>query len=467
MTALLLEQRVKVPCDITIFEADARVGGKLLTGSFSAAPIKYEAGVAELYDYSRSGPDPLREMVAEFGFTVTPMDGQTVVMEDRILKTPPDLRREFGDSAYQAWRQFDGFARKAISPAEYYESDWKEDNKDPLSRQKFRELLAKVEDENARRYIEVLVHSDLATEPHRTNAMYGLQNYLMNEHEYMRLYSIDGGIESLPRAIAARISARILLNHRVTRVEKIPNDIYRISFRHQGEARSEDFDYVVVALPNNWIPAITWAGPVLAEAMHRHHEFYDYPGHYLRISVLFEKPFWRGQIAESYFMLDTFGGCCVYDEGMRSPAGNYGVLSWLLAGDAALSMSNYDDASLVEAAFDSLPRSLRDGRRYFIEGKVHRWVGTVNGLPGGFPAREPDSRHVPEPEHHPDLFVVGDYLFDSTVNGVLDSADVVAEWIREDIEESVAEASLVVTAGDGEQPESREPEVRVPRTDAS
>ena len=38
--------------------------------------------------------------------------------------------------------------------------------------------------------------------------------------------------------------------------------------------------------------------------------------------------------------------------------------------------------------------------------------------------------------HHPDLFVVGDYLFDSTINGVLDSADVVAEWILEEIEDS-------------------------------
>src|SRR5262249_36321877 len=73
---------------------------------------------------------------------------------------------------------------------------------------------------------------------------------------------------------------------------------------------------------------------------------------------------------------------------------------------------------------------------WFLEGRVHRWVGTVNGLPGGRPAREPDSRHLPEPTQHSGLFVVGDYLFDSTLNGVLDSADVVAEWIMEEIEET-------------------------------
>ena len=167
----------------------------------------------------------------------------------------------------------------------------------------------------------------------------------------------------------------------------------------------------------------------------------NYPAHYLRVSILFEKPFWREQIAGSYFMLDAFEGCCVYDQSPRNSAGSYGVLSWLLPGEAALSMSNYDDATLIEAVLESLPRSLRHGRQHFIEGCVFRWVGTVTGLPGGFPARDPDLRHQPEPEHHEKLFVVGDYLFDATLNGILDSADVVAELILEYTEKNVATAS--------------------------
>jgi hypothetical protein len=100
-----------------------------------------------------------------------------------------------------------------------------------------------------------------------------------------------------------------------------------------------------------------------------------------------------------------------------------------------LSFSNLDDAALIDEVIDSLPPALGDARKMLLEGRVHRWVGSVNGLPAGFPAREPDSRHVPEPENHPDLFVVGDYLFDSTLNGVMDSADTVAEWIVEEMED--------------------------------
>jgi len=435
LTAYLLRKNSHFPCEITIFEASDRLGGKIITNEFEAAPIRYEAGAAELYDYSALGHDPLRELIDELGLAVRPMKGRAIILDDHILRTPDDLLREFGENTFGAYQEFARTARAAISPTEYYESDWKADDDDPLSRQSFYESLAQVGDETARRYIEVMIHSDLATESHLTNARYGLQNFLMNEPEYMNLYTIVGGIESLPGALSEQISACILLNHRVVRVEKTPGATYAVSFRHGGETRSKEFDFVVTALPNDWIPSITWGGRLLADAMYRHHIHYEYPAHYLRVSVLFEKPFWRDLIDESWFVLDSFGGCCVYDESSRSAAGPYGVLGWLLAGDAAMSMSNLDNRALIGAVLDSLPPVLRHGRDYFIEGQVHRWVGAVNGLPGGVPVIEPELRHQPEPEQHPKIFVVGDYLFDSTLNGVLDSAELVVDWIIEELEE--------------------------------
>jgi hypothetical protein len=106
-----------------------------------------------------------------------------------------------------------------------------------------------------------------------------------------------------------------------------------------------------------------------------------------------------------------------------------------------------DDRTLVSRVLDSLPAPLRHGRELMIEAKVHRWIGAVNARPGGFPMKDIDARHVLDEKNFPLLFAVGDYLFDSTINGVLDSADVVAEWIFEEsvdeVPETIATASTV------------------------
>jgi protoporphyrinogen oxidase len=449
VTAYRLERGTDFPLAITLFEASNRVGGKIVTRRFDTAPVSYEAGVAELYDYSQLGPDPLRELVAELGLATSPLQGETVILGDRVLRTKAEARRVLGGPTSEALERFNRQARSLISPAEYYEQDWNRENHDPLACQSFHSLLARVPDEAARRYIEAVVHSDLATEPHLTSALYGLENYLVNEPDYLRLYTIDGGIESLPHELARRLASSIRLEHRVVRIERTPEGRYRVFTRHRGETTGADFDYVVVALPNDWLPGIEWGGAALAEAMHRHHTRYYYPGHYLRVSVLFDRPFWRDLIAESYFMPDALGGCCVYDESSRVRGHGFGVLGWLLAGDAALTMSNLDDTVLIERVLDSLPH----GRQWFREGQVHRWVGTVSGLPGGHPVREPRSCHRPEPAGHPRLFVVGDYLFDSTINGVLDSAELVTDWILEEIEAGVVGPAVpTAAAGNGSKP---------------
>jgi hypothetical protein len=143
-------------------------------------------------------------------------------------------------------------------------------------------------------------------------------------------------------------------------------------------------------------------------------------------------------------MTDAFGGCCVYDETARCADSTAGILGWLIGGEAALSFSNLRDDALIARAIDSLPECFKHGREMFIEGHVHRWVGAVNAMPGGFPLREPDSRHVPDPVENPRLFVVGDYLFDSTINGVLDSAECVADWITEETESAPVPANDAV-----------------------
>jgi protoporphyrinogen oxidase len=86
MTADLINRQYGDSCSVTVFEMASRPGGKLKTLFFSAARVPYESGVAELYDLSSTGPDPLRELVEELGLAVRPMKGQTMVLEDRVLR---------------------------------------------------------------------------------------------------------------------------------------------------------------------------------------------------------------------------------------------------------------------------------------------------------------------------------------------------------------------------------------------
>lgn len=429
MTAYSLQKIANCPIRLTLFEASARLGGKILTPHFQTAPIRYEAGAAEIYDYSAFEEDSLKDLIAELGLPIRPMGGPAVIINQRILANMDDIRERLGHEAHAALMHFDRIAKDRMTPREFYHSDYPDGDHRNEERHRFDSLLADVKDSSSRDYIENLIHSDLATEPHKTSVAYGLQNYLMNDPAYMELYGIDGGNERLPQELAARIDAEILLEHRVQSVARQGEHQMRITSDHQGKLREDDFDFVVLALPHSHLNSVTYSGQRLSAAMQQHHAYYDYPAHYLRITILFEKPFWRDAFNDSYWMLDRFGGCCLYDESSRDPGSTMGVLGWLLSGEGADSMSALTDEQLIAEALDSLPDFLQNGRQTFVEGRVHRWTGAVNAMPGGLVAQNLDKRHQPEPIEHAHLFVVGDYLFDSTLNGVLDSAEYVAAWL--------------------------------------
>ena len=78
--------------------------------------------------------------------------------------------------------------------------------------------------------------------------------------------------------------------------------------------KDAEFDAVVVALPHDQVARVAFFGRGLRDAVARHHAHHDHPAHYLRATILFDRPFWRDALPESYWMLDRFGGCCLYDE---------------------------------------------------------------------------------------------------------------------------------------------------------
>lgn len=432
MTAYLLEEKYRDSCQTTLFEASNRTGGKLVTEHFKTAPVIYEAGVAEFYAYSMIGPDPLRQLIKKLGLKTVPMDGQTVVLDGRILRNKKEIRQLCGADTLRAIEDFRRRGAEAMPLDVWYEGYWQDDNKHPWAQRSCESILDEVPDATARKYLQVAAHSDLATEPHLTNGLNGLKNFLMDVPGYIRLYSVEGGIERLTEELRGRLThTSIELNAPVVRIEKNSDDTYRVHYRRHRKVETQDFDAVFIALPHNWLGSIEWGGDTLRRAMSKHIAYYDRPAHYVRVSVLFKKPFWRRLMTDSWFMLDAFGGCCVYDEGARHDTGEYGVLGWLLAGTSALSMAGFDDQTLIDSVLDSLPDELHDeARENFLEARVHRWLASVNAQPGGLPVRDTRSAHLPEPKEHPALLMVGDYLFDSTLNGVLDSADFATDLLH-------------------------------------
>jgi monoamine oxidase len=415
-----------------LFEASQRVGGKIQTRRFDSAPVTYESGVAECYAYDAIGHDPLRQLVAELGLNAVPTGSSAVVMNGAFLPDVSELGTHFGARTLRAVEDFRRRMAAMLPLPSWHRGFGPDDNRHPWASRTCADILEDVPDPIARRYLKITAHSDMATEPHLASGLIGLRNFLKSVPVYGAQYSIEGGMEMLPRRLAASLArTHVELDAPVVRMSRTRDDRYAVTIRRTRRAVQREFDAVVIALPYNRLQEIEWVGERLRRAMARHVSCYDYPGHYLRISILFDRRFWRHLIAGSWVMLDAFGGCCVYDESPTRDGSTYGVLGWLLAGADALSSCNLDDRALVARALESLPDDLYDeARRRIIEGKVHRWAGAVSGQPGGYPLRDASSAHRPEPVEHPGLVVVGDYLFDSTLNGVLRSARIATDLLR-------------------------------------
>jgi protoporphyrinogen oxidase/SAM-dependent methyltransferase len=430
MSAWYLKRKLGDLCRVTIYEASDRLGGKIVTRKFDSAPAMYEAGVAEIYDYSMTGPDPLRELIQHFGLQTIPMDAEQVQFGGELLDDVAGMRRKYGAKTAAAIEAFRKRCAQTMTPIEYYEGVGAHDNENPWAYKTAEQVLdEEVEDETAKRFFKVMARSDLATESHNTNGLNALKNYLMDVDGYIGLYSIQNGNEQLIDCLQSEVNADIQLNHRVLTVGKAPTGRYQLKMMNGKGPETRDFDLVLMCLPHSWLSTVGWEGEQLRKSMVKHVSYFDRPAHYLRVSILFDTPFWGDKISGAWFMSEAFGGCCVYNEGARHDVGKHGVLNWLIPGSDALAFANLSDQELIDAALKSLPASLGDAHAHCMEGKIHRWLSSVNAIPGGLPVRDVMTNHRPEPKEHPGVVVVGDYLFDSTLNGLLDSSDAATDII--------------------------------------
>lgn len=426
MTAWKVRQKLGGHVRATLFEATDRLGGKIRTQTFDAVPARYEAGVAEIYDYATIGHDPLRELVTQVcQLEMTPMDSEAVVLDGEFLANLDAVKARHGAGTAEAILRFRQRMTQMMTPEQYYEGSSRDDNDHPWMDWNQAEVLDReVADPVARRYLRVMARSDIASEPHLTSGLNALKNMLMDVDGYIGVYAIVGGNERLVDELATRIDAVPRLRHRVLQVGRTPQGKYRLTTLNEGRIATQDFDFVVMSLPHNWLSTVAFEGERLRRAMERHVVRFDRPAHYLRLSILFRTPFWRDHVDGSWFMTDAFNGCCVYDEGSRHDVCGHGVLNWLISGSDCLAWVNAEPKDLLDAALASLPAVVREqARAEVVEFRTHPYLASVNAIPGGVPTRGPAENHVPDPQGHPGLILTGDYLFDSTLNGLLDSCD--------------------------------------------
>lgn len=425
--------------NVTIYESTPRLGGKILTQRFSTVPAMYEGGVAELY-HAKKFEDTLLALFKELDLSFVKMGGDVAIYKGRIVKNIDDLKNVVGEACWKALKDFVKLGKSHRSPEEFSGAGWPDDNDHPWTKLTLREVLDKYcPNEDAKNFFLKIIESDLATEPGVTSGTYGFDNYLVDDADYCQIYTISTGISSMVEALIETLTDRVrfVTNAPVRSVKKLASGKYRVVSKDEENLVSNEYDAVVVCLPIQWIPSVDYAGN-LASAVAKHHKHYFYPAHYLRVACLFKEPFWHETVGTgSYFRLDAFGGCCVYDETSRYPHPPYGVLNWLIAGSNAEAMSNFGDDLLITRTLESLPPKLAvQAKEQLLEGRVHRWIGSVNGQPGGVPVKGLKEKHLVDPKNHPNFVMVGDYLFDSTLNGLIDSADLATNFLLENLQKT-------------------------------
>jgi monoamine oxidase/SAM-dependent methyltransferase len=431
--AWYLAAKAGTACNIRIFEASNRLGGKIVTGCFAGVGL-YEAGVAEIYDYSAIGPDPLRDLIEnDLGLEITHIKGGGCILDGHIIPETKALADHFGTAACEAAMAFRRHCARLLKPKEFYKSAREADNMHKWARISGEDILAtEIDDDIARRYIRVMCHSDVAAPPHLTTGLNLLKNVLMDVDGYLDIYSVNGGNEQIVHRLADRLDAEVRLNAPVRSVQPMDDGTARLTMGAGGATEVFDADFVVFALPITALSIIDWRSAKLRRAVVDHIRYFDRPAHYLRASLLFERPFWREHLDGAWWMLDAFDGCCVYDEGARHDLGGAGALGFLIGGNSALELANLSDERIEEMCLDALPAQFSEARKLLVDRRIHRWMASVNAVPGGSPVRDRLVNHRPD-ETLPQVLLVGDYLFDSTLNGVLDSADSATDLILSDV----------------------------------
>lgn len=422
LSAYLLERRFGRRVRIDVWEASDRAGGRVRTARVTEAGASCEAGVAELYDIA--GNPQLRRLIRHLGLATRPLAGTPhFAVGDRVLRDDRALAGLLGHRGMDRLRRFWEHGTALRPPADYALAGRERDNDHPWQRRTFQDVLGDIDDPLCEWFTAMQCHSDLATEPPLTSGLFGMDNLLIDHPGYCSLYTLTAGNEGLTRALAKRIRSPVALDTAVTHVNADDDTGMRVTLRGpDGERRDAEVDALIVTLPPAGVRGIRWGDERLRDAVAGHVRHHDHGTAYLRVTLVFRRRFWRREFPEDYFVSDAFGGVTVYDQSPDDGATGTGIQSWLLGGAPALACASKPDPEIAAAVLGAMPPAAPAREDLLVRTRVDRWTGAagVSALPGGVPLRPLRQRHCPDPRW-PGLLFVGDYLYDATLCGALDS----------------------------------------------
>ncbi len=434
---------------IVLLEASERTGGSVRSGYFERYGVPYDAGAAEIYDIAGAG---LSVLIRSLGLSMSRLSATPwfFMTDGTVLRSENDFKRYLGTDGVRCltrfWRRglelrpFSGFAG----------SGGVSDNRHPWSRKTFAQVLKdEIPNDKARTLTAIQSHSDIAAEPNDTNGVFAFDNLLIDHPGYCWLKAIDGGNERLVKTLAEKVDAagggpgsRIWKSCRVSSVTCLQNGAFLIDFDRRGVRESITADFVVVAATPYDVKKIEFRPPAAAEAVRRHLEHHDMSTHYLRVTFLTKDRCWKAIAPEDYFVTDAFEGVTVYDQTRLVPDGKpYGIMSWLLSGKPAAEISKLPDAEICRRIMAAMPPPLVKAVGQPLECKVDRFMNAVSRQPGGLPILPDNDKHTPCRAFR-NLIFTGDYLYDSTLHGCLESATTAADQIG-------AALGIRATAGTG------------------